>query len=177
MMSRIYLKMLQQRKGRLREDAPSRRNRECGAPETSKGQGEVGAGGQRRDCLGSGPAEETSQGGDSTPEGVESSAGEGRFVRGGAVSGHRRLLWAGATSPGFPPSSAQEREGCAPEPREAGHGFARLAGSFIFPLPRADRECHLLWLWAPSGDHVKSLSWWSSLSSWGDAQETHAEVK
>lgn len=93
MMSRIYLKMLQQRKGRLREDAPSRRNRECGAPETSKGQGEVGAGGQRRECLGSGPAEETSQGGDNTPEGVGSSVGEGPFGAGrgrGTGAGHAR---------------------------------------------------------------------------------------
>lgn len=51
-----------------------------------------------------------------------------------------------------------------------------LAGSpFIFPSPRVDRECHLLWLWAPRGDHAKLLPWWNSCSGGGDAWETRNE--
>lgn len=58
----------------------------------------------------------------------------------------------------------------------SGHDFAELAGSpFIFPSPRVDRECHLLWLWAPRGDHAKLLPWWNSCSGGGDAQETRNE--
>lgn len=57
MMSRIYLKMLQQRKGRLREDEPSRGNRELEGPVTGKGQGEEGAGREQRHCLGPCPVE------------------------------------------------------------------------------------------------------------------------
>lgn len=57
MMSRIYLKMLQQRKGRLREDEPSKGNREPEGPVAGKGQGKEGAGGERRHCLGPCPVE------------------------------------------------------------------------------------------------------------------------
>ena len=84
MMSRIYLKMLQQRKGRLREDAPSRRNRVRSARDPQgprRGGGGWVAEGLPgiRSC---GASEETSQGEDNSPEGMGSLVGEGPFGMG-----------------------------------------------------------------------------------------------
>lgn len=150
---------------------------------TGKGHGEEGgAGGGRRHCLGPCP------GGDSTSDGVWGARGRGPVGvrrRQGGVRAPVHRWWAGAASTHFLPSSAhgppigcsQKGEKDADQSRgRSGHDFASLAGSpFIFPLPRVDRECHLLWLWAPRGDHAQLLPWWSSRSGGGDARETRNE--
>ena len=161
---------------------------------TGKGLSEEGAGGGRRHCLGPFPVvalelrKKHPGGGDSTSDGVWGARGRGTvgaWRPQGSVRAPAHRWWAGAASTRFLPSSAhgppigcsQNGEKDADQSRErSGHDFPRLAGSrFIFPLPRVDRECHLLWLWAPRGDHAQLLSWWSSRSGRGDAQETRNE--
>ena len=113
---------------------------------------------------------------------------EGLFGAGqcqGRVKARVHRWWAGAASTHFLPGCAhgppvgcsQNGEKDAAQSRgRSGHDFAELAGSpFIFPLPRVDRECHLLWLWAPRGDHAKLLPGWNSHLGGGDARETRNE--